>query len=63
MHPLVVYDLARQKLADLDREIDRDRLAASARDGRRHKAEESAAQPRWFLRRLLLRLVPSGAGG
>lgn len=62
MHPLVLYGLARQKMADIDREVDHDRLAAIARASRRAAIEESAAQPRWFLRRLLLRLVPSGAG-
>ena len=63
MHPLGLYGLARQKMADIDREVDQDRLAAIARASRRAATEDSAAQPRWFLRRLLWRLVPSGAGG
>jgi hypothetical protein len=63
MHPLVAYDLARQKIAQFDREVERDRLVAVAREGRHTTAEASAAQPHWFLRRLLVRLVPSAAGG
>jgi hypothetical protein len=63
MHPLVLYGLARQKMADIDREVDQDRLAAIARASRRDATGESAAQPRWFLRRLLSRLAPSGAAG
>ncbi len=59
MHPLVLYGLARQKMADIDREVDQDRLAAIARVSRRATIEDSAAQPRWFLRRLLWRLVPT----
>jgi hypothetical protein len=60
MNPIIASDLVHGKMADLQRQADRDQLAAIARDGRRGRVEEAAAQPRWFLRRLLWRLAPAG---
>jgi hypothetical protein len=63
MNPIIASDLVRGRMSDLQREADRDHLAAVARDGRRGRVEEAAAQPRWFLRRLLWKMVPSASGG
>jgi hypothetical protein len=64
MHPLIAYDLAKIKIADLQHEADQQRLAAIVRDNhRRARVDEATGfQPRWFLRRLLARLSPAGAG-
>jgi hypothetical protein len=63
MHPLIAYDLAKLKIAEYEREADRDHLAATVREGLRARIGEAAAQPRWFLRRLLLRPSPAPSGG
>jgi hypothetical protein len=63
MHPLIAYDLAKIKIADLQHEADNERLAAIARDRRRDQVAEPVAQPRWFLRRLLWRIAPAASGG
>lgn len=63
MHPRVAFDIARLRQADYQREAERDHLAAVTREARRGRVDDAAAQPLWFLRRLLLRFAPSGAGG
>lgn len=64
MNPNLSYDLARLKMADLQAEADRERLAATAKRQRaaRRPATESVVQPRWTLRRLFARLNPAGSG-
>lgn len=63
MNPLIAYDLAKLKHADFQREADHDRLVASVREGLRARIGDAAAQPRWFLRRLLWRVNPAGNPG
>jgi hypothetical protein len=65
MNPNLSYDLARMKMADLQGEADRERLAATAKEARRAAAgsgQREPVAPRWVLRRLFARLVPAGSG-
>jgi hypothetical protein len=60
MHPLIAYDLAKSKMADLQAEAERERLAASARSGRKQIVREPFPA-RWPLRRFFARLHLAGS--
>ena len=62
MHPLIAYDIARTKMADLDAEVDRDRLAAAVRPSRQKTDRRPLIPGRWALRRLFARLHLAGSG-
>ena len=61
MHPLVIQDLAKYKMADLDAEAARDRRAAQARQAA-DRPDDHASPHRWMLRRLFSRLLVGGSG-
>lgn len=61
MHPLIAYDLAKIKMADLHAEGERGRLAASARSARQRTDREPLIPARWALRRLFARLHLAGS--
>ena len=63
-HPLIAYDLARTKMADLQAELDRERLAASARTARAAlpRADREPLFPaRFALRRFFAKLHLAGS--
>ena len=63
MHPLIAYDLAKIKMADLQAEASRERLAATAR-AHRPTGGHADAEPtpvRWMLRRFFAKLHLAGA--
>jgi hypothetical protein len=62
MHPLIAYDLAKIKMADLNAEADRERLVAAARPARQQTDRETLIPGRWALRRLFARLHLAGSG-
>ena len=62
MHPLISYDLARIRVAELHAEADHERLVRIAHEARRKPAEDGLVQPRWSLRRLFARLNLAGSG-
>ena len=62
MHPLLGYDLARIKIADLHAEADRERLAATARPTRSSTAGQPFIPVRLALRRFFARLHLAGSG-
>jgi hypothetical protein len=62
MHPLIAYDLAKIKIADLHAEADRERLAATARSTRQQTERPSLIPARWTLRRFFARLHLAGSG-
>jgi hypothetical protein len=61
MHPLIAYDLAKTKMADLHAEADRERLAAAARPTRKQADREPLFPARWPLRRFFARLHLAGS--
>ena len=61
MHPLIAYDLAKIKMADLTAEAERERLAASARPARKTVEREPLVPARWMLRRFFAKLHLGGA--
>ncbi len=64
MHPLIAYDLAKLKIADLHAEAENERLAASARSARatRQGTDRGPLIPvRWTLRRFFSRLHLAGS--
>lgn len=62
MHPLIAYDLAKFKIADLHAEADRERLAATARSTRPQPDRASLTPVRLTLRRFFARLHLAGSG-
>lgn len=62
MHPLIGYDLARIKIADLHAEAERERLAATARPIRSRTVGQPLIPLRFALRRLFARLHLAGSG-
>jgi hypothetical protein len=60
MHPLIAYDLATSKMADLQAEADRERLARAARPARKRPIGEPG--PRWALHRLFAKFHLAGSG-
>ena len=62
-HPLIAYDLAKSKMADLQAEADRNRLAATARPARKQQPSGDPGTQRWTLRRLFNRLPLADAAG
>ena len=66
MHPLIAYDLAKIKIADLHAEADRERMVAEARSARklstRPATERGPLIPaRWPLRRFFAKLHLAGS--
>ena len=61
MHPLIAYDLAKTKMADLQAEAEHERLAASARSPRKQTVREQLIPARWPLRRFFARLHLAGS--
>ena len=61
MHPLIAYDLAKIKMADLQAEAEHERLAASARPVRKKADHEPFIPARWALRRFFARLHLAGS--
>lgn len=62
MHPLIAFDLANSRMADLDAEADRSHLAAKARSARKQSNNEPFVPGRWALRRLFAKLHLAGTG-
>jgi hypothetical protein len=65
MHPLTAYDIAKFKMADLQAEAHRERLAKTARiatAARKPSDGEQHVEGRWALRRLFARLHLAGSG-
>ena len=62
MHPLIAYDLATSKMADLQAEADRERLARAARPAKKRQIGEPAFRPRWALHRLFAKFHLAGSG-
>lgn len=61
MHPLIAYDLAKIKMADMQTEAAHERLAASARSARKTADHEQPIPARWALRRFFTRLHLAGS--
>lgn len=61
MHPLIAYDLAKLKIADLHAEAENERLAASARTARATADRGPLIPVRWTLRRFFSRLHLAGS--
>ncbi len=61
MHPLIAYDLAKTKMADLHAEAEHERMAASARSARKQADREMLIPARWALRRFFARLHLAGS--
>ena len=66
MHPIIAYDLAKIKIADLHAEADRERLVARARSARQPSARpagerEPLIPARWPLRRFFAKLHLAGS--
>jgi hypothetical protein len=62
MHPLTAYHLGGLRIADLEAEADRDRLARLARARRRETDRDEILPVRWALRRLFAKLHVAGSG-
>ena len=63
-HPLIAFDLAKTRIADLHAEAENERLAASARTAQpaRERANHEPLIPaRWALRRFFARLHLAGS--
>ena len=63
MHPLIAYDLAKIKMADLQAEANRERLAATAKSNRPSGASTDVEPMpvRWMLRRFFAKLHLAGS--
>ena len=62
MHPLTAYHLGGLRIAELQVEADRDRLARLARARRSETDRDEILPVRWALRRLFAKLHLAGSG-